>query len=300
MTAFANASLHLVNYPVKVTVKSFKLIPTMFVATQLLRKKYDRWQYAAAALLCLGLAQFLLSDRRTSTRPSSPLGLFFLVVSCCVDAFAPVLQDQAMNKLESSPLFVMSFVSCFLVFFLCLFFGVPRVRWTVALLSLMIFFFFSSSWSQTNSVASCVMVVLLMLTGEMVAVVPYFYTHPMVLFFVVMYATSTFLGIYSYMLMVKEVGGVGTALVSTVRKVATVVLSFILQGRVFSWGYAVGGGMIVASVMLDKVVKARMKRRSGSGGSHESNERGGRGGRVGRDHKSDKIEIDAMHIEVVA
>ena len=120
MTAFANASLHLVNYPVKVTVKSFKLIPTMFVATQLLRKKYDRWQYAAAALLCLGLAQFLLSDRRTSTRPSSPLGLFFLVVSCCVDAFAPVLQDQAMNKLESPPLFVMSFVSCFLVFF-CIF-----------------------------------------------------------------------------------------------------------------------------------------------------------------------------------
>ena len=163
--------------------------------------------------------------------------------------------------------------------------------------------FYSSPWSQTNSVASCVMLVLLMLTGEMVAVVPYFYTHPMVLFFVVMYATSTFLGIYSYMLMVKEVGGVGTALVSTLRKVATVVLSFILQGRVFSWGYAVGGGMIVASVMLDKVVKARMKRRSGSGGSggsHESHESNERGGRVGRDHTSDKIEIDAMHIEVVA
>ena len=124
-----------------------------------------------------------------------------------------------------------------------------------------------------------------MLTGEMVAVLPYFYTHPMVLLFVVLYATSTFLGIYSYMLMVKEVGGVGTALVSTLRKVATVVLSFILQGRVFSWGYAVGGGMIVASVMLDKVVKTRIKRSSGSGG---------------RDHKSDRKETEtSKSIEVV-
>ena len=47
--------------------------------------------------------------------------------------------------------------------------------------------------------------------------------------------------------------GVGTALVSTLRKVATVMLSFIVHGRNFNVGYAMGGGMIVAALLVSKL-----------------------------------------------
>ena len=70
-----------------------------------------------------------------------------------------------------------------------------------------------------------------------------------------LYALSTFCGVFAYMLMVKDVGGVGTALVSTLRKILTVVLSFLANGHRFSWGYASGGAMIVASVLVEKVCR---------------------------------------------
>ena len=224
---FSNASLHLVNYPVKVTVKSFKLVPTMLVATQLLHKSYDKWKYISAGLLCLGLAQFLLSDQHVSKKPSSPLGVSFLMISCCIDAVTPVLQDKAMNHLKAPPMFVMAF---------------------------------------TNAVAAAVMFVLLFGTGEMFRIVPYLIQRPNIVLLICMYGSSTFAGIFAYLSMVKEVGGVGTALVSTLRKVGTVVLSFVLQGRVFSWGYAMGGGMIVGSLLLQKVMKGKDGGRGGAGG----------------------------------
>jgi hypothetical protein len=109
--AFANASLHLVNYPVKVTVKSFKLIPTMVVSTLVLQKSYSTSKYISAGFLGFGLALFLLSDQKVSKKPSSSIGILFLVLSCCVDAVAPVLQDKAMNLLSSPPLYVMCFTN---------------------------------------------------------------------------------------------------------------------------------------------------------------------------------------------
>ena len=61
--------------------------------------------------------------------------------------------------------------------------------------------------------------------------------------------------------------GVGTALVSTLRKVATVMLSFIVHGRNFNVGYAMGGGMIVAALLVSKLCG-----KSGGGSSKNATE----------------------------
>ena len=57
------------------------------------------------------------------------------------------------------------------------------------------------------------------------------------------------------MLMVKDVGGVGTALVSTLRKIFTVILSFVVNGHQFTLGYASGGAMVVAAIIVSKTCK---------------------------------------------
>jgi drug/metabolite transporter (DMT)-like permease len=213
----ANASLPLVTYPVKVTVKSFKLIPTMIFASLVLRNKtYSHTTYGAAFFLCLGLAQFLRTDHATSTRRSSPRGVLYIAMSCCADAVAPVLQDKAMNVLKTDPMFVMFF---------------------------------------TNTVGVCLVGLAAVLTGEMGQSYRCFVESPGILAVAMLYALSTFCGVFAYMLMVKDVGGVGTALVSTLRKILTVVLSFLANGHRFSWGYASGGAMIVASVLVEKVCR---------------------------------------------
>jgi len=215
----ANASLPLVTYPVKVTVKSFKLIPTMIFASLVMHNRtYTRKTYLSAFFLCLGLAQFLRADHTTSKRQTSPLGVLYIALSCCADAVAPVLQDKAMNLLKADPMFVMFF---------------------------------------TNMVGIILVGVAALFTGEMGQSFSCFQETPGLLAVAMMYAFSTFCGVYAYMLMVKDVGGVGTALVSTMRKILTVVLSFVANGHSFSWGYASGGAMVVASVLMEKLSRQR-------------------------------------------
>ena len=215
--ALANASLPLVAYPVKVTVKSFKLVPTMIFASIMLpNRRYSYTTYGAALLLCLGLAQFLRADHSTAERPSSPRGVLYIVLSCCADAVAPVLQDKAMTHHKTDPMFVMMF---------------------------------------TNTVGVILVGVVACLMGEMAQAYTYFIEEPGIAAIAMLYASSTFFGVFAYMLMVKEVGGVGTTLVSTLRKILTVVLSFAANGHRFSWEYASGGGMVVAALLISKLCK---------------------------------------------
>jgi hypothetical protein len=109
------------------------------------------------------------------------------------------------------------------------------------------------------------MTIVLILDNEFMVAIETFLDEPSLLILALMYATSTFFGIYAYMLMIQQVGGVGTALVSTLRKVGTVVLSFVSQGRVFSWGYGFGGLFIVGSILLQKLRPLQKKKKKKKG-----------------------------------
>jgi adenosine 3'-phospho 5'-phosphosulfate transporter B3 len=53
-----------VNFPVKVVIKSSKLIPTMMLGILILRRTYSAMEYAAAVMLCAGVASFTLVDSK--------------------------------------------------------------------------------------------------------------------------------------------------------------------------------------------------------------------------------------------
>ena len=59
---FTNASLGYLNFPTSVIFKSCKLIPVLIGGIVIQGKKYGILDFAAAVLMCMGLAVFMLAD----------------------------------------------------------------------------------------------------------------------------------------------------------------------------------------------------------------------------------------------
>ncbi len=67
----------------------------------------------------------------------------------------------------------------------------------------------------------------------------------------------SYVAVSSYISVIKKFGGVTAVLVGTARKVLTLVTSFILFPKIFSWYYVIGGvlalgGLSIASTMDTK------------------------------------------------
>ena len=101
--------------------------------------------------------------------------------------------------------------------------------------------------ATTNVIASTVIGVVSLAVGQLLPALLLFWADWEVFALMCFYGASAFCGIFAYMMMVKEAGGVGTTVVSTLRKVLTVALSFVASGRHFTFGYGLGGAMIVVS-----------------------------------------------------
>ena len=77
----------------------------------------------------------------------------------------------------------------------------------------------------------------------------------------VLFGCSTFGGVLFYMRLVRQFGGVTTVLITTMRKIVSVVLSFVVfSGNVFSPLVAVSGLMIVAGSGVNTVAKYLLTR----------------------------------------
>ena len=110
-----NVALAWVSYPVKVVVKSCKLLPTMALGGLLLRKRYSRYDQLAAVLLCAGLVGFTLADAAgKSGRASSPLGVGVLLFAVSCDAVQVLLSERMLKGwAHLTPMHVMLYTNGF-------------------------------------------------------------------------------------------------------------------------------------------------------------------------------------------
>eukprot|EP00455_Lapot_gusevi_P013437 TRINITY_DN16544_c0_g1_i2.p1 TRINITY_DN16544_c0_g1~~TRINITY_DN16544_c0_g1_i2.p1 ORF type:complete len:409 (-),score=36.62 TRINITY_DN16544_c0_g1_i2:35-1138(-) len=212
--ACANASLKFVNFPIKVVFKSCKLIPTMIVGVLLLSKSFSLKNYLSAFLLCMGLVGFTLADAQNSSTGFSLDGVLLLTCSVVLDATIPNFQEKVMN---SSP--------------------------------------FASSeqvMMYTNLIGLGFLSVLLVLTGELFDAIVFLSQpqHFSVILYLALFSLVAYTGVSFYMALVHEFGGVFAVALTTIRKVLTVVLSFVLFPKQFSTSFLYSGLCVVAGLML--------------------------------------------------
>jgi adenosine 3'-phospho 5'-phosphosulfate transporter B3 len=198
-TALASYSLKWVTYPTKVVFKSAKLIPTMMVSTFLQGKRYGWLDYAAALLICVGAAGYAMDSNvdPTSTNQSSVPGLALLIVSVLCDALVPNLQQQFMTPPNALSAF-----------------------------ELMV---------NVNAIGFAGLLASMVATGQLSEVLQKCFEFPRLSMYLTLVGLGLSTAVLAYTQLIQASGSVTAVAVATLRKVVTVILSYMFFPKRPAW-----------------------------------------------------------------
>lgn len=234
-TFLATQSLHYVSYPTKCVFKSAKLIPTMVVYTFLLRgeKKYDSIDYSAAALLCLGTAGYGYgAGKPQDDTNTSSFGILLLSISIICDALVPNLQQRLMTSSSLQ--------------------GVLPERKSIERNSLPSAEGLSAQAVMTNvnAVGFAMVLLYMMISGALMSVITASMAHPRLLFLLISLGCGLSTAVLAYTKLIKSSGSVTAVATSTLRKVVTVVLSYIFFPKPLSTLHVFSGLLVLAGILI--------------------------------------------------
>jgi len=214
-SSLCNMSLSYINFPTKVVFRSCKLVPTMIIATIVNKRIFASYEYVCALSICAGLVLFALADYTLNPMKFDVIGLALVGGSVVADAILPNAQERLFRQ-GSSRLEVTVFSNLFT--FLAM--GIITV-------SNGTLFKFAKVMAQDHTIA---------------------------LYFGV-YTVLSYISISCYMTLVKRFGGVTAVLLTTARKAMTLVLSFLLFPKGFSWLYVHGSLLVLGACMVASIMK---------------------------------------------
>lgn len=221
-SSLSNLALNYINFPTKVVFRSCKLIPTMIVASIVHKKEFSSVEYLFALCICLGLVMFAAAD--WSLAPSfHPIGLAMVTLSVCADAVLPNAQERLFRM------------------------GSTRLEVT----------FF------TNIFTLIAMTITTALSGDLLGLIQFARESPdriRLCHYIAVYTFVAYIAISFHMCVVRRFGGVSAVLVATGRKGMTLILSFLIFPKAFSWLYVLGALMVLGGLLLSSLFKIQNKK----------------------------------------
>jgi len=200
-----------------------KLIPTMLVASIVHRKVFSTAEYLFALCICSGLVLFAAAD--WSLAPSfHPIGLAFVTLSVCADAVLPNAQERLFRM------------------------GSTRLEVTF----------------YTNIFTLISMTITTFLSGDLIGLFRFVQVSPdstRLCHYILVYTFIAYIAISFHMALVRRFGGVTAVLVATGRKGMTLILSFLLFPKKFSWLYVLGALMVLGGLLLSSLFKIHKKKK---------------------------------------
>jgi adenosine 3'-phospho 5'-phosphosulfate transporter B3 len=172
--------------------------------------------------LCISIGLVLFAAADWDLAPNfNPIGLAFVSLSVCADAVLPNAQER-LFRLGSSRLEVTFF---------------------------------------TNIFTLMAMTVTTLLSGDLFGLIAFAKTNQTLCIYMAVYTLVAYVAISMHMMVVKKFGGVAAVLVATGRKGMTLILSFILFPKAFSWFYVAGGFLVLGGLLLSSLWKIRAKKK---------------------------------------
>lgn len=183
-----NLSVDRLSYPTAVLFKSSKLIPVMIGGVIFLNKRYNVVEVLSVVLVVFGLIAISYSDKISHNR-FDMAGVILASSSLCLDAVSSNLQEKALVVYEAPQVEVIAVM-----------YGIGTVVTT--------------TWTVVN--------------GELFSGIAKCVKYPIIDFYLLAYATLGSTGVQCVYLLMKAFGSLVTVMVTSTRKAATVVVSFIL------------------------------------------------------------------------
>lgn len=248
-TGLATQSLKYVSYPTKVVFKSAKLIPTMIVSTFVThtnKSKYKLLDYFGALLLCLGAAGYSYNNSGSAStndeHNSSIYGILLLSISIICDALVPNLQQNLMSAHNQNHWLLLPSkannqgkTSS------------PKENSNDVVVSGLSA---QAVMVNTNAVGFGSILVYMLLSGSLNGFMSTAVTEPKLLFYLICVGVGLSLSVLAYTKLIHASGSVVAVAVSTLRKVVTVLLSYILFPKPLLGIHIVSGILVLIGVLI--------------------------------------------------
>mmetsp|Transcript_25548 Transcript_25548/g.49724 ORF Transcript_25548/g.49724 Transcript_25548/m.49724 type:complete len:433 (+) Transcript_25548:54-1352(+) len=265
-----SAALQYVSFPLKVCFKSCKLIPTMMLGVLITGRRYSTLQYVSAVLMCLSLILLVSAPASASSRtlvmkttiddaPAVPTPSPVLstpggegpVASASSEKLPPFKFPPPRAEVDSAKaslgittategpegsndeaadagvtrgvLLLLMAIGCDAI--------VPNIQEKV-LKGMGILAVDMIMW--TNMLSGLGTLLFTIVSGELSAALTLFAVEPQILFWLICQAISGYCGLRCYLLIVRERGAVFAVVVTSFRKIATIVLSFLVFTKPFT------------------------------------------------------------------
>jgi drug/metabolite transporter (DMT)-like permease len=289
-TFLASLSVRYVSYPTKVVFKSAKLIPTMIVATLLQQEKgsnYTGLDYMAATLLCAGAAGYGWrgGDENDGgggggggdslSHSSSYTGVVLLLVSVFCDAFTPNIQQRLMAPIAVPSLPTASIVGPS--------HGYPHHEASRPLMSLpnkVLALFLPTTNHQghahgggglglsanalmtnANGIGCIGLVVVMTINGSLWEAIRATMVHLLLLVYLMVIGMALATAVWCYTRLIQKAGSVVAVAVATLRKVVTVVLSYIIYPKTMTMVHVASGVLVLGGIVLSSYSKQQQQQR---------------------------------------
>jgi adenosine 3'-phospho 5'-phosphosulfate transporter B3 len=216
-----NIALRWVSFPVKVIIKSCKLLPTMALGSLILSKAYSVWDHVAAVLLCCGLVGFTLASSDAPADGDTPpekstslIGIALLFFAVCCDAVQVLMQERLVKaEPRLTPMHIMVY---------------------------------------TNGLAFVAVAGGILVTGE-ASIIPEGLPWGRLL----MYGGTSWIGVCCFIALARSHGGTGAVVATNSRKLISIILSFWVFPKPLTPTMLLSGVCVCAGVAVHAYRKAR-------------------------------------------
>ena len=231
-TTLAKVSLAYVSIPLQVVVKSGKLLTVMAGGFFITGRTYTRAEYGGALLLVAGISAFSTAGGNASTaaghmeeRAAVTVGVCLLLITLCADALLGNWQERTMHEAGISPVQMVLLQSLF---------------------------------------ATGLATVLALATGEAVVGLRLVLSMDKAAYFgslFLLYAIVLLSGTVLVLILVDEHGPAAAVLVTLVRKLFSMGMSYVLYPKQLGWRHVLGAALVfVAPYVAQSGAKSKAKK----------------------------------------
>merc|ERR1719253_1310071 len=215
--AMTNYALSYLNYATRIVFKSAKIVPVMAFSVLIVGKKYNWKEWLSAAILVAGIVLFTLGDVASSPA-FHPIGVFLIAGALCVDAICANFEEKNFFRCENPS--TTQEVLCFASLIGTVYGLVPFIA--------------SGGWQAAIAHS-----------------MQYTQVVPMIMGFSVLgYSSVSFI-----LSLIKYYGATEAEIIKSLRKVLSIVISFMLFPKELNWKYIAGFIAVLVSTVYTFYLK---------------------------------------------
>jgi adenosine 3'-phospho 5'-phosphosulfate transporter B3 len=230
--SLTNHALMYLDYATRIVFKSARVIPVMLFERLIQGKRHSTFAYASAGMLVVGIALFTLGD--AAALPSfNPMGVLLIVLALSLDAITCNFEEGSLftGKHHNGTLY-----------------GHERCSQAEVIA-------FSMPMSAVWSLCSCIG------GGELQPAIGHSIVHLTTTPLIVLSSVLGYLSIAFVLSLIKHFGASETEIVKSLRKVLSIVTSFVLYSKPINWKYCAGFAMMLISIYF--TVEQRRRKEAG-------------------------------------